>query len=95
MSKESTTLAYNSTLQILQHHFFFLSSFSLSSITGAAGMLNHHSRNLLIHLSVLVFLIGEYRVNVSKKINTTTYLLGRKARVKAMTKRAAANFSLA
>lgn len=58
-------------------------------------MLNHHSRNLLIHLSVLALLIGEYLVNISKNINRKTYLLGMKARVKAATTRATANFSLA
>lgn len=58
-------------------------------------MLNHHSRNLLIHLSVLALLIGEYLVNISKNINRITYLLGMKARVKAVTTRATTNFSLA
>jgi len=58
-------------------------------------MLNHHSLNLLIHLSVLAFLKGEYLVKVSMKIRRTTYLLGMKARIKAVIKRATANFSLA
>lgn len=68
---------------------------SLSSATGAAGMLNHHSLNLLIHLSVIAFLGGEYLVKVSKKTRRTMNLLGRKARIKAVTKRATANLSLA
>jgi hypothetical protein len=32
------------------HHFLFFSSLSLSSETGAAGMLNHHSVNLLVQI---------------------------------------------
>ena len=58
-------------------------------------MLNHHSLNLLIHLSVIAFLGGEYLVKVSKKTIRTMNLLGRKARIKAETKRATANLSLA
>ena len=77
------------------HYFFFLSSFSLSRTTGAAGMLNHHSLNLLVHLSVLAFLGREYLVNVSKKISSVIYLLGTNATIKATHRRANANFSLA
>jgi hypothetical protein len=58
-------------------------------------MLNHHSLSLLVHLSVLAVLGGEYLVNVSKKVNRIMYLLGMKARIKATPRRVNANFSLA
>lgn len=80
---------------IHMYHLLFLSSFSLSRTTGAAGMLNHHSLSLLIHLSVLAFLKGEYLVNASKKISKNMYLPGNKARIKAETRRITANFSVA
>ncbi|KAL0423772.1 UNVERIFIED_CONTAM: hypothetical protein Sradi_0912000 [Sesamum radiatum] len=64
-------------------------------MTGAAGMLNHQSLNLLIHLSVLALLCGEYLVNVSKKASRTMYLRGTKARSKARAKSATANLSVA
>lgn len=75
--------------------YFFFSSLSISRITGAAGIPNHHSRSLLIHLSVLAFLGGEYLVNISKNVNRTKYLPGMKARITAVITRAMANFSLA
>lgn len=58
-------------------------------------MLNHHSLDLRIHLSVLALLRGEYIVNRSRKTSRIMYLLGKKARTNAVTKRAMANFSLA
>ena len=58
-------------------------------------MLNHHSFNLLIHLSVFDLLGGEYRVNVSKKVSIAKNLIGTKARTAAMSKRAIANLRLA
>ena len=58
-------------------------------------MLNHHSRSLLIALSVLALLGGEYRVKASKNINRTKYLMGIKARITAMDIRATANILLA
>lgn len=58
-------------------------------------MLNHHSLNLLEHLSVEAFLGGEYLVNISRKPSRAMYLLGKKATTKAADKRAKANFSVA
>lgn len=58
-------------------------------------MLNHHSLNLLIHLSVFAFLGGEYLVNNSKNVIRTINFTGTKARTKAVTKSTVANFSLA
>ena len=58
-------------------------------------MLNHHSLNLLVHLSVLAFLGGEYLVNISKKTSRTKYLHGKRARAKAADRKAKANFSVA
>lgn len=58
-------------------------------------MLNHHSLSLLIHLSVLVLLRGEYLVNASRKVNITKNLRGTKATTPAMSKRAIANLRLA
>lgn len=77
------------------HHRFFLSSLTRLRITGAAGMLNHQSLNLLIHLSVLDLLTGEYLVNVSKKASRKIYLTGNRARSNARTKSATANLSVA
>lgn len=77
------------------HHRFFLSSLIRLRITGAAGMLNHQSLNLLIHLSVLDLLTGEYLVNVSKKASRKICLTGNKARSNARTKSATANLSVA
>ena len=77
-------------------HFLFLSSFfSLTRATGAAGMLNHHSPTLLVNLSVLAFLGGEYLVKASKNTIKTMYFVGRKARVTAITRRELANFIVA
>lgn len=78
-----------------QYYFLFFSSLSLSSVTGAAGMLNHHSFNLLVNLSVLAFLGGEYLVNISKKSSRTMHLVGKKAKIKAVDRRPKANFSVA
>lgn len=58
-------------------------------------MLNHHSLTLLLHLSVLGLLGGEYLVNPSKNTTKSMYFVGKKARVKAITKREAANFIVA
>ena len=58
-------------------------------------MLNHHSLNLLAHLSVLAFRRGEYLVKSSRKASNTIYLAGKSASSRAMTTRAPANFSLA
>lgn len=58
-------------------------------------MLNHHSLTLLVHLSVLGFLGGEYLVNPSKNTIRTMYFVGKKARVKAITRRKNANFIVA
>lgn len=58
-------------------------------------MLNHHSRNLLIHLSVLAFRGGEYLVNVSKNISAAMCLQGTKTRMNATNKRVTANCTLA
>lgn len=77
------------------HHLFFLSSLCLSIITGAAGMLNHHSLNLRVHLSVFDFLRGEYLVKSSKKTSMIIYRDGKNAKSNAMTRRALANFSVA
>lgn len=93
--QEQKALIYNHVLVKLYFHFLFLSSFSLSRITGAAGMLNHHSLNLLVHLSVLAFLGGEYLVKVSKNTSATMYLQGTKTRINAVNKRVTATFSLA
>lgn len=58
-------------------------------------MLNHHSLTLLVHLSVLAILGGEYLVNASKNTTRNMYFVGRKARVKAITRRETANFTVA
>lgn len=76
-------------------YFFFLSSLPLSSKTGAAGMLNHHSLNRRIHLSVCALRGGEYIVNRPTKASNRMYLKGKKNRTNAVTTRLTANFSLA
>lgn len=58
-------------------------------------MLNHHSLDLLVHVSVLGFLGGEYLVNTSKNIKRPTYFKGRKARIKATRTSASATLSVA
>lgn len=76
-------------------YLLFLSSLAVSRTTGAAGMLNHHSLNLLDHLSVLALLGAEYLVNTSKNIRRMIYFKGRKARIKAARTSATATLSVA
>lgn len=84
-----------STIQEKNFHLFFLSSFSLSSTTGAAGMLNHHSLILLVHLSVLGLLGGEFLVNNSRNKSRSTSLVGRSAIPKAIKTSASIALSVA
>lgn len=58
-------------------------------------MLNHHSLNLLIHLSVLALLGGEYLVNASKNTISMEYFAGKNIIRRAETNRPIANLSLA
>jgi hypothetical protein len=64
-------------------HLVFLSSLSFSTTPGAAGMLNHHSLNLLVHLSVLALRSGDLFVDASRNINRRT-LVGTMARLRAI-----------
>lgn len=58
-------------------------------------MLTHHSLNLLVHLSVLAFLGGEFLVNISKNIRRMTNFTGRMARTKATRTSATTSVSVA
>ncbi|MFS7962086.1 hypothetical protein Hanom_Chr08g00722501 [Helianthus anomalus] len=91
------TFAYNKQTNTDYHitHFFFFSSLTFSSTTGAAGMLNHHSLSLRFNLSVLDLLIGEYLVHSSNKTAIITYLIGTTATNTAVITSATANRSLA
>lgn len=79
----------------IHNYFLFLSSLPLSSKTGAAGMLNHHSLNRRIHLSVCALRGGEYIVNSPTKTSNMMYLKGKKNSTNAVTRKLTANFSLA
>jgi hypothetical protein len=67
-------------IHFMHYNRFFLSSFSLSTTTGAAGILNHNSLSLRVHFSVLGFLSGEYRVNISKNVISIINRVGNKAK---------------
>jgi hypothetical protein len=78
---------------IYSYHLVFLSSLS-STTPGAAGMLNHHSLNLLVHLSVLALRSGDLFVNASRNINRRT-LVGTMARLRAISTNARIALSVA
>lgn len=83
--KEKVTVQRTWRYNLQKDHLLFLSSlFSRSSTTGAAGTLNHHSLNLLVHLSVLGLLRGEYLVNISRSIRRNSHLMGSKAVIRAI-----------
>lgn len=58
-------------------------------------MLNHHSLNLLVHLSVLALLTGELFVKTSRNIARISNLVGRKARLRAIANSARIALSVA
>lgn len=58
-------------------------------------MLNHHSLNLLVHLSVLALLSGEWFVNTSRNIARISNLVGSKARTRAINNSARIDLSVA
>jgi hypothetical protein len=64
----------------MHYNRFFLSSLSLSTMTGAAGILNHDSLSLRVHFSVLGLLSGEYLVNISKNVISIITRVGIKAK---------------
>ena len=78
-----------------RYHLVFLSSVSFSTTTGAAGMLNHHSLNLLVHRSVLALRGGELLVHTSRNISSISTLVGTMARLKAIITNATIALSVA
>lgn len=77
------------------YHLVFLSSFSFSTTTGAAGMLNHHSLNLLVHLSVLALRSGELFVDTSRNTSSRSTFVGTMARLRAINTNARIALSVA
>lgn len=77
------------------YHLVFLSSFSFSTTTGAAGMLNHHSLNLLVHLSVLALRSGELFVDTSRNTSSRSTFVGTMARLRAISTNARIALSVA
>jgi hypothetical protein len=80
---------------IYSGHLVFLSSLSFSTTTGAAGILNHTSLNLLVHLSVLALRGGDLFVNASRNINKISTLVGTMARLRAISTNAIIVLSVA
>jgi hypothetical protein len=80
---------------IYRGHLVFLSSLSFSTTTGAAGILNHNSLNLLVHLSVLALRGGDLFVNASRNINKISTLVGTMARHRAISTNARIALSVA
>ena len=78
-----------------RYHLVFLSSVSFPTTTGAAGMLNHHSLNLLVHRSVLALRGGELLVHTSRNISSISTLVGTMARLKAIITNATIALSVA
>jgi len=78
-----------------RYHLVFLSSVSFSTTTGAAGMLNHHSLNLLVHRSVLALRGGELLVHTSRNISSISTLVGTMARLRAISTNATIALSVA
>jgi hypothetical protein len=79
---------------IYRGHLVFLSSLSFTT-TGAAGILNHTSLNLLVHLSVLALRGGDLFVNASRNINKISTLVGTMARLRAISTNAIIVLSVA